>query len=190
MASPVTIHLTVLALFCGLAAWGAVSDFRRFTIPNQVSLALLGLNPVFVVSAPEPIAWMFSLLMAVIFFGVGFLMFCLRAMGAGDVKLMTAVVLWVGPNHFMTFLVVLVACGILLGVLMAARAANARLAEEEAKPGADGAAAARSAGLARALKVAAAMRYVPIFKMQVPYGVAIAAGGIAVAINVFLTTLR
>ena len=190
MASPVTIHLFALVLFCGLAAWGAVSDFRRFTIPNQVSLALLGLYPVFVVSSPEPIAWMFSLIMAAIFFAVGFLMFCLRAMGAGDVKLMTAVVLWVGPNHFMTFLLVLVGVGVLMGVVMAARAANARLNEDEAKPGADGAAAMRSTGLARCLKVAGAMRYVPILKLQIPYGVAIAAGGIVVAVNMFLTTLR
>lgn len=190
MASPVTVHLIALVLFCGLAAWGAVSDFRRFTIPNQVTLALLGLYPVFVISSPEPIAWMFSLLMAVIFFAVGFLMFCLRAMGAGDVKLMTAIVLWVGPTHFMTFIIVLIGCGILLGFTIAARTANARLAEEEAHAAEGGTATYRTSGLARALKVAGAMRYVPVFKMQIPYGVAIAAGGIVVAINVFLTTVR
>jgi hypothetical protein len=44
--------------------------------------------------------------------------------------------------------------------------------------------------MARTWRVLAEIRHVPFLKIQIPYGVAIAAGGIWVAINALFTTLR
>jgi hypothetical protein len=60
-----------------------------------------------------------------------------------------------------------------------------RASENEA-----GGAAVAVSGLARFGRLLGELRHVPFLKIQVPYGVAIAAGGITVAVNAVFTTLR
>jgi prepilin peptidase CpaA len=187
MLSITAISVVALTMFSGLLAWAAVSDWRRYIIPNQVSLGALALYPVYALSAPEPVNWQFALIMAGIFFAVGFVMYLMRAMGAGDAKLLPVVMLWTGPKDFATFIVVLVGGSLLLALVIGVRTALAQMRASEREAG--GAAVAVS-GFARFARLLGELRHVPFLKIQVPYGVAIAAGGITVAVNTLFTTLR
>jgi prepilin peptidase CpaA len=187
MLSTTAISVVALTIFSGLLVWAAVSDFRRYIIPNQVSLGALALYPVYVLSAPEPVNWQWALVMAGVFFAVGFVMYVLKAMGAGDAKMLPVVMLWVGAKDFTTFIAVLVAGSIALALVVGVRTAMAQIRASENEAG--GAAVAIS-GLARFGRLIGELRHVPFLKIQVPYGVAIAAGGITVAVNAVFTTLR
>jgi prepilin peptidase CpaA len=187
MLSTTAIFVVALTIFSGLLAWAAVSDFRRYIIPNQVSLGALALFPVYVLSAPEPVHWQWALVMAGVFFAVGFVMYLLRAMGAGDAKLLPVVMLWVGPKDFTPFILVLVGGSLILAGVVGVRTALAQMRAAEREGG--GAAVAVSP-FVRFARLLGELRHVPFLKIQVPYGVAIAAGGIWVAVNAMFTTLR
>jgi prepilin peptidase CpaA len=187
MLSPTAISVVALTMFSGLLVWAAVSDFRRYIIPNQVSLGILALYPIFVLSSPDPVNWQWALVMAGVFFAVGFVMWLTRTMGAGDAKLLPAVILWVSAKEFTTFMVVLLAGSLVLAFVIGVRTALAQMRASEREAG--GAAVAVS-GFARFARLIGELRHVPFLKIQVPYGVAIAAGGITAAVNTVFTTLR
>jgi prepilin peptidase CpaA len=189
MLSTTAIFVVALTIFTALLLWAAVSDYRRYIIPNQVSLGALALFPVYVMSAPEPVAWVFALVMAAVFFVVGFAMYLLRAMGAGDAKLLPVVMLWVGPKDFSAFMIVLLGGSLVLAGVIGVRTALDQMRASEREAATGGTAVAVSA-LARFGRLLAELRHVPFLKIQVPYGVAIAAGGIWVALNALFTTLR
>lgn len=199
-------HL-VVAFFAGLLIWAAASDFRRYTIPNSISFAIAGLYPAYVLSATNSgiaVDWLASLVVAAAAFFVGVILFVLRLVGGGDVKLFAAVSLWAGTSYFMMFLVTTAIAGGLLSamVVFAVRLARpmpsfsrAVLAtspdmasnpdreetgrEKEGKTGmnagADPQEGAGTSGTDQEMEGEA------IGKKPVPYGVAIALGGLYVA---------
>ncbi len=172
----VLAHMVVLAVFGGLLVWAAYADFTTFVIPNVISIALLALYPAHVVTAPGPVIWQVAIVMAVIVFLAGFFMFVVGAMGGGDVKLMSVCMLWVGPLYLMEFIGVMLATSILLAVYAAVRMA---FEMDDVPAGASapvGGAAARQRG--GGFKWVLNLRYVPLTKLNVPYGVAISAGGL------------
>ena len=187
MLSGTAIFVVSLTIFSALLVWAAVSDFRRYIIPNQVSLGALALYPVYVLSSPEVVHWQWALVMAGVFFAVGFVMYLVRAMGAGDAKLLPVVMLWVGPKDFTVFILVLIGGSFVLALVVGVRTALAQIRATEREQG--GAAVAVSP-LGRLGRLLLELRHVPFLKIQVPYGVAIAAGGITVAVNALFTTLR
>ncbi len=187
MLSATAISVVALTMFSGLLVWAAVSDFRRYIIPNQVSLGILALYPIYVLSSPDPVNWQWALVMAAVFFAVGFVMWLTRTMGAGDAKLLPAVILWVSAKEFTTFIIVLIAGSLVLAFVIGVRTALAQMRASEREAG--GAAVAIS-GFTRFTRLIGELRHVPFLKIQVPYGVAIAAGGITVAVNTVFTTLR
>ncbi len=168
-------HMLVLAVFGGLLLWAAYADFTRFVIPNAISIALVALYPVHVLTAPSEVFWPFAVAMAVVVFLVGFFMFVLGAMGGGDVKLMSACMLWVGPLYLIEFIGVMLATSILLAIYAAVRMAYEIGDGDEGAPPSGGAAARQRTG---AFKWVLNLRYVPLTKLNVPYGVAISAGGL------------
>src|SRR5262249_27526849 len=117
------ICLVALALFSGLLLWAAISDWRRFQIPNQVCLAALALFPVYAASAPSSVQWEWSLAIAAAVFLVGFGMYLVRALGAGDAKLLPVVVLWAGPANLTLLLLALALSSVLLAGIMGLRGA-------------------------------------------------------------------
>ena len=98
-----TEQFTILA-FAGLLIAAAASDWRSMTVPNRYSLALAGLFPSYVLASGIEADWVGSLIYAAIAFAVGFLLFILRVCGGGDVKLFAAVALWAGPAYFVPML--------------------------------------------------------------------------------------
>lgn len=110
---------TALA-FIGFAAW---SDVQRMMIPNSFSLYIISS---FIVCYGvlffggvhshvfEPIVS--HLISAAVMFGVTFVLFALKMIGAGDSKLATACALWVGAVHLMAFLFYMTLCGAALSL--------------------------------------------------------------------------
>jgi len=149
------IHQIVLYSYVGLVVWAAVNDYREWTIPNRICIALVGLYPAYVLSSPEQVHWVAALVVAEAVFVVGLGLFVFRVMGGGDVKLMAAVALWAGPEHIFTFLFVTSLAGGALSLLMLPRLLPMR---------------PRAAGTAR----------LAFLGVHVPYGIAVAAGALLV----------
>ncbi|MFN8694147.1 MAG: prepilin peptidase [Holosporales bacterium] len=154
---PFVNQLCVLILI-GLLTAAAVWDAATFTIPNWISLILVALFIPYMLSMANPtwgdLGW--RLLVATIIFGVGFGMFAVNVMGGGDVKLMTAVALFVGANAIGDFVLAMALCGgaLCIGAL-----------------------------LLRPIRRAMHLPVPSIRKTKVPYGLAICAGGYAVALK-------
>jgi prepilin peptidase CpaA len=111
--------LSVLGM-CGLAAW---TDFKGFRIPNIVPVIILASFIIaFAVTSlthQSDIIFM-SLRSHLIAFGIVFavtlLMFAIKAVGAGDSKMMAAVALWLGTAGLIPFLFYMALTGGVLGI--------------------------------------------------------------------------
>lgn len=158
--------------FMALMLWAAVSDFRHFIIPNRVCIAVAALYPAYVLSpataSGEPVPWIGALLCAGVVLAIGILMFALKAMGGGDVKLMAVTTLWAGPPLIMGFAIVTAVAGALLALVTALMLCVSAVRAE----------AAGGLGLGALVSGLAQVRHVPLLKITVPYGVAIAIGGL------------
>ena len=157
--------LIAFAVLLLLAAW---HDWRTMQIADGISL---GIAALFVPWALTGIAaGTFSLLdlalalaCAAGMFGLGTLAFAAGAMGGGDVKLAAAASLFAGPGLMLDFVTVTALVGGLLGVAILAGAPIGPVASAG-----DGTVRARLRG-------------------SLPYGPAIAAGGLWVALALALT---
>jgi len=89
---------------CMLAA--AVSDIRKFIIPNSVSLILIaGFFLCFAVSGLGMDVLLNHVLSGIVMLAVGIALFAFRVCGAGDSKLLAAAALWLGWPVFGTALI-------------------------------------------------------------------------------------
>ena len=114
----------VEAVLIALVLCAAVYDVRYRRIPNWLTVAgvLVGLALNGFLDQGRPGLFVSSLLGLAIAFAVYFVLYALRAMGAGDVKLMAAVGAIVGwPNWFGIFIVTAIVGGIMALILVAAR---------------------------------------------------------------------
>lgn len=163
--SAATAQFTVLS-FAALLILAAWSDWRSLTIPNRYSLALVGLFPSYVVASGGDVAWLQHVIFGASAFAAGFLLFSLRICGGGDVKLFAAAALWAGPALFIPLLFYTAVCGGIMAVALwlhhkmdrAGVAANLIFASSEAS----------------------------FAKQPMPYAVAIAAGGLFVALQLLM----
>ena len=164
MEFPLLVDRLTLTLFAGLLVWAAWSDLREYIIPNRICLAIAALYPAHVIASGSPEMVPGALAAAAATFTAGFALFAFRIAGGGDVKLMTAVALWAGPAQIVSFLFMTALAGGLLAAFLAVRAWRH---EAEANP--DG-----TLGL----------RLYAIRGTRVPYGAAIALGGLYIAAGV------
>jgi len=104
------VAVLVLLIFPAALIAAAVSDFLTMTISNRLSL---GLAAAFLVLAPlcgiPLISIGFSLLVAFVVFLVCFALFAANVMGGGDAKLLTAASLWFGLSPSLATFIVTVA---------------------------------------------------------------------------------
>lgn len=111
MSDFITRELLVL-IFAVLLVIAAVWDTLSYRIPNFLSLSLLVLFPVYAWISPVPVHW--SLLISFGAFVLCTFCFIQGWMGGGDVKLLTVVALWAGPDEVLaTFFVTGLAGGVL-----------------------------------------------------------------------------
>lgn len=147
--------------FHGLAPWifaalllaAGCCDARSYLIPNRLSIFIVLLYAGYVLSASGDVDATGAVATAVAVLLVGAGLFAANLMGGGDVKLMATAALWAGPAYVFSFLTVMAMTG---GVLSLAVLLRPHLANF-------------------------AGRGVATHSRRVPYGVAIAAGGLLVA---------
>jgi prepilin peptidase CpaA len=158
-------EFTILA-FAGLLIAAAASDWRSLTIPNRYSLAIVALFPSYVIATDGASDWTLHLVFAGAAFGLGFLLFTLGLCGGGDVKLFAAVTLWAGPPLVIPLVFY---TGIAGGFMALVLWAHHRFQ--------------RAGILANVLSVRSEDGFA---KQPMPYAVAIAAGGLFVALQLLL----
>jgi prepilin peptidase CpaA len=164
-ASVQTGCLIAFALLLLLAAW---QDWRTMNIADGISLGIIAAFIVWamtgVVAGTFPLLDLaLALVCAAGMFGVGVLAFAAGAMGGGDVKLAAAASLFAGPALMLDFVTVTAMVGGLLGLAILA---GARI----------GPVASTGGSTVRAR-----------LRGNLPYGPAIAVGGLWVALTLALT---
>jgi prepilin peptidase CpaA len=165
MDRELTLHLIALAL----AISGAVLDVQERRIPNWLTYPGIGLGV-----ALRGLLWGWKGLGSAVagcllVGGIMFLFYAVRAMGAGDVKLMAAIGSLVGPGHAVVVLLATAICG---GVLAIAYALYSRRMV----------ATLRNVGSVLRFHAGAGLQAHPELNLdnpatlRMPYGLAIAAG--------------
>ncbi len=138
--------------------FAAVNDLLSMTIPNRVSAILFGS---FIILSPflgiDLKTFGFSLLAGVSVFLFCFSLFSLNLMGGGDAKLLTSVAVWFGFNYSLVEFLISVA---FFGGLLSIAAIMIR---------------DRSAEL---IALGVPIPKSLIFEKKIPYGIAIAIGGL------------
>ncbi|MFA7588121.1 MAG: prepilin peptidase [Novosphingobium sp.] len=112
-------------LLAGLAialVWAAYTDLKRRQIDNGLNLAIAAAAPLYWwASGMTPIAAAWQLGLALLVFAVCAVLFALRQMGGGDVKLLSALALWIAPGDFTRLCVIMALVGAALSVLAGVR---------------------------------------------------------------------
>jgi prepilin peptidase CpaA len=166
--------------FFTMLGLAALTDLRERRIPNRLTAGLALLYPIYVLVSPAPVAWPAALGIAAVVFLIGLALFAGKLIGGGDVKLIAAVSLWAGVEHFVWFMLITTLAGGALslislwyrrwgGVIGAGLAAP--------KPATTGGPGSVPPGASQSVPAASP------HPATLPYGIAIAVGGIAVAIQ-------
>ena len=108
---------TVLVALGGLLVATAIQDVRHLTIPNRYCLAIALLYPVFVLTSVHGVDWVDGARIGAASLAIGFLLFVMRLAGAGDVKFFVAISLWAGSTLIVEFVMITALVG---GVIAAA----------------------------------------------------------------------
>ena len=154
MALSVQLHILVLLAFVVLLAWAAGEDMRRLIIPDWISLGIAGLYPLHVLTSPVTPSWLIAAGLAALTLVIGFALFGANLIGGGDVKLMAAVALWAGPFRLpLLIIATALAGGVVAILLLVYRWGKGSRRQEKGSP------------------------------TVIPYGVAISAGGLMVALS-------
>jgi prepilin peptidase CpaA len=155
LAFDALLRNSIVFAFAGLLITAAITDLRQFIIPDAITVGLLGLWPIWaVLNGVGPIG--FILLGAVVVFALGVALFSFGFMGGGDVKLLTVLALWAEPSGLPTLLLFTSIAGGLLSLFWV-------LPLRQLIAPVIGWTAGQSSS------------------KKIPYGVAIAAGGLVVA---------
>jgi prepilin peptidase CpaA len=130
------VHYGLLAALAIALIFAAITDMKRRQIDNWLNLAIAAGAPAFWWSGGLAL-WpdiALQLGVALLAFAILAGLFALRMMGGGDVKLLTALALWIEPNAFIQLLVVMALAGGALTVMMGAYHVMRRRKERLAIP--------------------------------------------------------
>ena len=131
-----TLHYGLLCALAIALVVAAVTDIRRRQIDNWLNGGIALAAPLYWWAAgmsPWPDVAM-QLGVALAAFTVFAALFALRAMGGGDVKLLTALALWIEPTWFLRLLIVMALVGGVLTIVLGARHVMKRRRERLAVP--------------------------------------------------------
>ncbi len=121
MWSAENLHTVLAAILSGVLICVAVGDVMNRRIPNAAVLAVVALFALWAL-ADRGASLGAGLAAAAIGFGVGFVFYLMRIMGAGDVKLFAAVALFTGLSYLHLFaLATVLAGGVMAVFTLAAR---------------------------------------------------------------------
>ncbi len=158
---------TFIGLIClvlsGLALFAAAyRDAKEFRIPNYTSLVIAISFFVYAALSLSPIEIAFHVMVASIIFALTFILYMKNSFGAGDVKLLSALSLWAGSTTIMPFLFAVSVFGGMLALLILMCRKNKSLHTQIHNK-----------------KLNTLIHWMKT-RQEVPYGVAIACGGLLV----------
>jgi prepilin peptidase CpaA len=145
------LHVAIIFIAAAIFVGAAVNDAYTYRIPNYLCALLLAMFPLFVATAPHSIDWQQNTAVFGLAIVAGFALFLGKMTGAGDVKLLAVAALWAGPHLIAVLLIVTAFVGGLESMVMAA-AVYLRHRRANKKP--------------------------RLIQIQIPYGIAIATGGL------------
>jgi prepilin peptidase CpaA len=175
-----------------LLVLAALTDLRERRIPNWLTAGTAALYPVYLVLSPVPVAWPGAVGLALLVGVVGLALFSRELIGGGDVKLIAAIALWAGLDHFTQFALVTTLTGGVLGLISLwlqrwSPLLQAHLAGIGSIGGGIAASTARAAdaiaATGKARPAGETVEPTTPAAATLPYGIAIAAGGVAVVIE-------
>jgi prepilin peptidase CpaA len=158
LSAPWSVEIAEAA-FVGLLGAAALTDMWNRRIPNIIPLLLAVAFPITLAVFGLPPDWLFHLVGAGVVLALGVVLFNRGLLGGGDVKLLAAATLWYGFDRLPIFLFAVSIAGGALGLVTII----AKLARNVIPSLASRGTSSR-----------------PLRGMEIPYGVAIAAGGIIV----------
>jgi prepilin peptidase CpaA len=165
--------ITEILLLSGLAVLlctAAIGDIRSFRIPNRLNIIIAALAiPYWLVNITtlQPALWP-QLLLIAITFAILLPMMLLNIIGGGDAKLLFALSFWLTPNMYLDMIMLTAIVG---GILCLAVLVRGRLQSPTPNIGMNG-------------EIVESKR-----KQRIPYGVAIAAGGLVPVSQLILNAL-
>ena len=162
----IQIVYVISLLFATLMCVAAAADVTKFIIPNTVVVGVVALFCGAAIMLPFEVRWEMHLGALVAVLAVGLVCYRFKILGAGDVKLISALALWTGFEHLPTLLLSIAVAGGALGIFM--------VVFRKVLFGVS----------CRFPKFETAMRG-GIFQIgaKIPYGVAIAVGGVVTAFS-------
>jgi len=109
-----------LAILASLLLIGAAIDIRSRRLPNWLTAAVAALFIPYAIIASHPVDWFGVFTVVGITFVIGFTLFAFNLMGGGDVKLISGLALWAGPDFIALFILTTGLAGGLmsLGILL------------------------------------------------------------------------
>lgn len=110
-----SIEIALMMITFGLCVYAALTDLRRLEIDNWVSIAIIALFIPFTVMTGG--GWVGHIVVMLVVLLVGFLLHATNIMGGGDIKLLTALSLWAGPEYLPALMLVTSLAG--AGIAMA-----------------------------------------------------------------------
>jgi len=116
-------HSAIRILVAAIVVAAAATDLRTRRIPNWLTLCA-GLSLNWAISGLSGLGNALAGMM--LGFGVYFVLYCLHAMGAGDVKLMAAVGAVVGPRNWIAVFIASALAGGVLAVALTIRKGRVR----------------------------------------------------------------
>lgn len=116
------VHYGLLIALAIALVFAAVTDLQRRQIDNWLTGAVAITAPAFWWTSGHALWPNVALQLGVAVLAFAFLcgLFALRMMGGGDVKLLTALALWIEPMAFMQLLIIMAIAGGVLTMVMAA----------------------------------------------------------------------
>ncbi len=109
---------SVFGSYVLLLITAAVFDVTKFIIPNVIVVALAALFVIATILLPFDTDWISHAGAATAVFLSGALAYRFKLLGAGDIKLMTAVSLWVGFGHLPSLLLYIGLSGAALAIFL------------------------------------------------------------------------
>lgn len=158
----VLVNQFMLALFSAVMIVAAIQDVKEYRIANLFIIVLLALFPIYMLTASYEVSLLWNLGLALGFFAIGVGLFSLGVMGGGDVKLIAVAVLWVGPQGLFAFLIAMSLVGAGMSLFMMSSGLRHG-----------------AAYLCTHMGMMGAQK--KILTDQIPYGVAVCAGGLYAA---------
>ena len=98
------MHYVLITLYVGCISYAMWTDATRMIIPNEISIILALSFFLFAFLNLELIPTTFHIGVASVVFAITFSCYLMHWMGGGDVKLLSASSIWMGPDHILTFI--------------------------------------------------------------------------------------